>query len=149
MRQLALAVVMALPFTAVAEEAPSPLQKQLMGHWVADRDSHLHTYFSRRGRIFENSHPDNDASLAMMDYNVWDEWPESRTIVVVLDDGTHGLVTHVITFSEDGKFATVREKSAGNWTKAYKIRRMDDKTHPVTLPIKLKLIDTEHGLGAP
>lgn len=151
MRLLALTLLLALPMALVSAEdaAPSALQKKLIGHWVADKDSHVHTYFTRRGRLFQNDHPDSDAALSMQDYQVWDEWPELHTIVLVLDDATRPPVVLAITFSEDGKFANVREKNTNGWAKAFKLRRMDDKTHPVTMPAKLKILDAEHGLGAP
>ena len=131
------------------EPGPSPLHKMLMGHWIADKDSHLHFYYSQRRRVFENNHPDSDAALSIAEYQLWDEWPETRTVVLAFDDGTHGLVILVISFSEDGKSANLREKTTAGWTKAFKLRRMDDKTHPVAIPVKLKVLDMENGLSAP
>jgi len=137
---------------AVIAQETTPLQKQLIGHWVADKDSHLHTYFSNKRRIVENSVQDNDASLSLREYVVWDEWPELRTIVLSIDEGMHEgnyePLLLVITLSEDGKSANVREKTGAAWGKVYRVRREDDRTYPRSLPVKLKILDMEHGLGA-
>jgi hypothetical protein len=151
-RTLTLLLLPLTVFLSAHAEESTPLQKQLIGHWVADKDSHLHTYFSNKRRIVENSVQDSDAALSLREYVVWDEWPELRTIVLSIDEGmhegNHEPLLLVITLSEDGKSANVREKTGATWGKVYRVRREDDRTYPRSLPVKLKILDMEHGLGA-
>jgi len=131
-----------------AEDARlSALQKQLIGHWVSDRNAKIHSYYSPTRRMLENDIPNSDAAFVMMDFRVWDEWPELRTIILTVNENAQAPTMLLITFSEDGKTALYREKSPTAWSRTIRIRRVDDKTHPAKLPEKLKLLDADSGNG--
>ena len=142
------AAICAASITA-QDAAPSALQKKLIGHWIAEKDNKLHTYYSQKLRLMDRDIANSDARFDMTDYQVWDEWPELRTIIISMSIGeaTQVPVLIVITFSEDGQSAVCREKSLTAWSKSFRIQRVDDKTHPSKIPEKIKILDLDSGVG--
>ncbi len=147
--KLALLLLLLISFAASAQNVePSALQKKLVGHWVTAKDAKLHSYFSLQRRYVDRDIPSDDATFTMNDYQVFDEWPDLHTIIIEVNENTIFDVMLVITFSDDGKSATCREKTTKGWTDAYRLVRVDDKTHPSKMPERIKITDLEHALGS-
>lgn len=136
-------------YVSAREMQPTELQQLLIGHWVAAKDSKMHTYYSINRRLVDRDIPNSDARFEMSDYQIWDEWPDLRTIVlsVSISEGTQVPVLLVITLGEDGRTAVCREKSLAGWSKSIKIIRVDNNTHPTKLPEKLKILDVDSGVA--
>lgn len=128
-------------------EEPSALQKRLIGHWIGERNPKFHSYYAQSRRMVERADL-AEPGFTMMDYRVWDEWSELRTLVLTVNDNVQlQTSTLVITFSEDWKTAMCREKNATGWGRSFRIKRLDDRTYPAKLPDKLRLMDSEIGQG--
>jgi len=144
-----LAILLSAHCLLAQDAEPSALQKKLIGHWIAEKDPKLNFYFSPRRRLVDRDIPNSDAQFSMTDYQVYDEWPDLRTIVltVSISEGTQVPAQLVITFSEAGQSAVCREKSGNAWSKSFRLVRIDERTYPAKMPEKLKILDLDSGVG--